>query len=276
MIRETGSAFRRRSSSFSRRSGVLVVEGPVHHEFGVPLDGGHRHVEFRQRAAVEPPRSELRDGGLHLRFEVRREPRRGVELGGVGDLVERDPPAEPVEIDVQRVGDGDDVRVDEIEAVVALAEQDRVVLPEDVVREKPERHGHRPGVGRPGDRRDDRDLPFERGEQPAERLHVRVDPVVAVLDLDGSREVETDPRRGPDVRSRVSDVGGVALAVGLGQRQFPGAGPGAGCSPDGGPVDGTVTLGFGDCAGGTKEIHSGRTRPGTKGLPAVETRRSTL
>jgi len=133
-----------------------------------------------------------------------REPRGRAELRGVGHLVKGDPPPESRARDIEFVGDTLDVRVDEVErvivgvaylvsraATISLRKQEWVVLAEHVVREEGERDRHRTGVRHPCESGSQRpSLDIESPHDALERRDVRVDPVVAVLDLDGVGEIE--------------------------------------------------------------------------------------
>jgi len=81
----------------------------------------------------------------------------------------------------------------------------RVVLAEDVPSEEGEQDGHRPRIDRPGDARERAGVGLERLHDPLEGGDVRVDPVVAILDLDGLGHVELDagnrPHGGPRRRT---------------------------------------------------------------------------
>jgi len=218
-------------------------------QFGVPLDGGHRRVQFPERGSVEVAVGQIADGVLHRVLHVLGEPRRGPELGRVGHLVEGDPAAEPIPLDAKFVGDSLDVRPDEVQGVtVPVREQERVVLAQDVVPEEREGERHRPGVDDSGDAGDKLRLLFYRCHHPLERGDVRVDPVVAVLYFDGLGKVEVDFAHGPDAVACVPDVRGVRRSFVVGDSEVTRVGRLFGGLGDGGPVDGTAARGTRDGA----------------------------
>ena len=168
--------------------------------------------------------------------------------------MECDPAPEPRVVDVERLGGGDDVRMDEVEAVaravvpvrcpirrgrVAVGQEQRVVLAEDVRTQEREDERHRSGVEHPRRVRESHlDPGFDGAHHPAERRDVGVDPVVSVLHLDrlGDLEVETADR--PQSLAGVADVRGVPLAVRGRQIERSRVGSALRGGRDGAPVDG--------------------------------------
>ncbi len=198
------------------------------------------------------------DARLHLAFEVVGEPRCRAELRGVGHFVEGYPAAEASGVHLELLRDTADVRVDEVQrVVVALGEQERVVLPEDVVAEEGEHERHRPGVEDAGDAGEHvRSVLLDGFHHALEGGDVRVYPVVAVLDFDGTGNVEGDAGHLPNAGSGVADVGRIAGLFRRREVYRPGVRRRLRRVGHRGPVDGAAAGRAGDGTDATIEIHT--------------------
>ena len=285
------------SVEFPAEVGVLPVEGAVHQHLGVPLDRGHRGLQFDERRGVErvdgdrppgeTPLVEPVEAAFHPRFEVLREPRRRAELRRVRHLVEGDPAPKSREVDVERRRGRDDVRVDEVEPVIdrgLVGQEEGVVLSEDVAREEAERERHGAGVGDP---REVAGEPLrvraggncravvppgrrlDRCHHVPEGVDAGVDPVVAVLDLDRVGHLEVDAGHLAEPIAGVANVLGVSFPFGVGERDRAGFGARFGGRGGPVPVDDAGPAGRGDRPEASEDVHGRQTARHLKSLVSV-------